>query len=359
MRETIRRSIRHPRGTLDAFMPVGERALLRAVSRGLVVHWVAGNAPLLGMLALVQSMLARNANIVKAPASFTATMPAMLDAFRGLNVELPSGRVIHGDDLAASAAVVYFDRHNTEASEALSRRADVRIAWGGREAVEAIVHLPKKHTAEDIVFGPKLSYMAVGREFLNSPREAVRLARNAATDVSVFDQYACASPHTIFVESGGGVSPMEFAAFLADEMERAAQRIPKGPVDAATAMTITRQRLQYEFTADLWTSKGTEWTVLYDEDSAKGLAPPCYSRVVTVRAVEDILAAAEFAGPGIQAVGLAVNGLRRLQFAERAAVLGVERLPDIGRMTFFDDPWDGLFPMDRMVRWVSLGGPNL
>jgi hypothetical protein len=35
----------------------------------------------------------------------------------------------------------------------------------------------------------------------------------------------------------------------------------------------------------------------------------------------------------------------------------VERFPDLGRMTFFDSPWDGLFPMDRLVKWVTLGGP--
>jgi hypothetical protein len=358
LRETIRRSIRHPRGVLDSFMPVGECALLRAVPRGLVVHWVAGNAPLLGMLALIQSMVARNANILKAPGTFTSTMPAMLEAFRDLQVSTPSGRVLSGDDIAASTAVVYFDRTNTEASEILSRRADVRIAWGGREAVEAIVNLPKKHTVEDLVFGPKLSYMAIGREFLETSRDAVRLARNAATDVSVFDQYACASPHTIFVENGGLVSPKQFAALLAEEMERASQRIPKGPVDAATAMAIARQRLKYEFEGELWTSKGTEWTVLYDTDAGKGLAPPCYSRVVTVRAVDDILTASECASSGIQAVGLALKGARRLTFAGRAARLGVERLPEIGRMTFFDEPWDGLFPMDRLIRWVSLGGPN-
>ena len=43
--------------------------------------------------------------------------------------------------------------------------------------------------------------------------------------------------------------------------------------------------------------------------------------------------------------------------ALQAALCGAERFPAIGRMTDVQAPWDGSFVMDRMVRWVSLGGP--
>jgi hypothetical protein len=116
-------------------------------------------------------------------------------------------------------------------------------------------------------------------------------------------------------------------------------------------------RMRYEFTGELWASNGSEWTVLYDEDWRKGLADPCYSRTITVRAIPNALDAAQFAHPGIQTVGTALSGARKLEFANAASVRGVERFPDLGRMTYFDSPWDGLFPMDRFVKWVTLGGP--
>jgi hypothetical protein len=53
----------------------------------------------------------------------------------------------------------------------------------------------------------------------------------------------------------------------------------------------------------------------------------------------------------------AEQATRVLVFAERATLRGAERFPDIGRMTHFQSPWDRSFVMDRMVRWVSLGGP--
>ena len=54
--------------------------------------------------------------------------------------------------------------------------------------------------------------MAIGKESLSTPRQVKKMARKAATDVSVFDQYACASPHAIFIEEGAkAITPKEFA----------------------------------------------------------------------------------------------------------------------------------------------------
>ncbi len=360
MRGFADRSLRGERGYLDGFRPVqgSNQRLIRAVPRGICVHWLSGNVALLGMLALVQSILTRNANVLKVASTYSSVLPMLLNAFRDLNVTTPAGRVLCGNDILSSIAVVYFPHSNRAASETLSMEADVRLAWGGREAVETIANLPKKYNAEDIIFGPKISYMAIGRESLAEERKVRRLARNAATDVSVFDQYACSSPHTIFVEKGGlAASPREFAMQLALEMERASIRIPKATPDAGTVSKIGSLRMKYEFTGELWNSLGTEWTVLYDEAGAVGLGEICYSRVVTVRAVDDILDVAKLAHPGIQTIGLALGGVRKFLFADVAAALGAERFPDIGRMTYFDIPWDGLYAMERMVRWVSMGGP--
>jgi len=359
LRRLADQALRGARGHLEGFVPVGgfNRRLLHAVPRGLAVHWLAGNVPLLGMLALVQSLLARNANLLKASRSFAGVLPALLDTFRGLTVTTPAGRTLRGDDLIAAIAVVYFPPENQASATQLSQLADLRIAWGGREAIEAILNLPKRYGTEDIIFGPKLSYMVVGREAIAEPRAWRRTVRGAAVDASVFDQYACASPHTIFVECAPGADTARvFAAALAEEMAKTAVRLPKTPIDAGTAAKILATRLRYELAGELWASTGTDWTVLYDEGPL-ALAEPCYSRVITVRPAADIMLAADLAHQGIQTVGLALEGARQLAFAARAARLGVERFPDIGRMTSFDSPWDGLFPLDRMVRWVSLGGP--
>ncbi|MCQ2086410.1 MAG: acyl-CoA reductase [archaeon] len=46
-----------------------------------------------------------------------------------------------------------------------------------------------------------------------------------------------------------------------------------------------------------------------------------------------------------------------MTFADRATEKGVSRLPQIGRMLNFEMPWDGLFLIERLVRWNTLFGP--
>jgi hypothetical protein len=359
MREVFDLSFNGQRNILEKFKidRVNPIRSIKAFPRGTVVHWLAGNVPMLGMLALAQSIITKNANIIKAPLQNSGILPAILTSIANYDVELQSGRVILGKDIASSIAVIYYPRTNFEAATELSKISDLRIAWGGAEAIESVMSLTKKHTTEDVIFGPKLSYMVVGREVLSADSNVNKLAKRIATDCSVFDQYACASPHTIFVESGGDLSAKELANLIADEMAKAALRIPKNPPDGGTIGRIQSKRMLYEFTQTVWSSSDTTWTVLYDDKGHEGLVDPTYSRVITVRSIDNIMDAASFATSDIQTISLGLDPQRKKEFANRAALNGVSRFPDIGRMTHFDTPWDGLILMQRLVRFVSLGGP--
>ena len=355
LRSLLDFGLRGARGALDGPVPgpAGSRAQLLLVPRGLAVHWVAGNVPLIGWFLLAQTILTRNLNVVKVPRALRHLLPLMLRELGRCEVSLPQG-LIRGQDLLQTISVVYHD-HGDPAAETLSRAADVRVAWGGREAMEALAGLPRRYDCQDVFFGPKLSYMCIGREALEAERPYQRLLRQAAVDCSVFEQYGCSSPHTVFVESGGRVTPETFAADLAGEMARTAERIPPAGWDAASARAIRLRRLEYEMRHQVWHSPDLSWTVLHDEE--EGLAEPCYGRVVTVRGIADVQRAAALAHPDIQSIGLALQGERRLAFAEAAADRGVCRLPEIGKMTHFEWIWDGFSPLDRLVRWVTVGGP--
>lgn len=360
IRSNISFSFNGQRDVLDKFKGDKTNSIrsIRAFPRGLVVHWLAGNVPLLGMLALVQSIIARNVNLLKASSHNSGVLPALLNEIAKTDIFIDGGKKIYGKDIVSAVGVIYYPKSHADAASTLSRASDLRIAWGGEEAVSAVMFLPKRHTTEDVVFGPKVSYMAIGKELLSNELNFQKLLKKVSTDCSVFDQYACASPHTIFVEKGGEISPRMFAEALAIHMEKASLRIPKNPIDGGTVGNIQSIRMLYEFTADVWMSKGTTWTVLFDDFGEKGLAKPTYSRVVTVRAISDVMKAAHFASRDIQTISLGMEQNRKIQFANIAGMLGASRFPDIGRMTHFDTPWDGLNLMQRLVRFVSIGGPS-
>ena len=98
---------------------------------------------------------------------------------------------------------------------------------------------------------------------------------------------------------------------------------------------------------------------MFDNKGLDGLASPTFSRVITVRSIDDIMNAAKFANQNIQTISIAASLKRKLEFADIASDLGACRFPDIGRMTHFDSPWDGINLVSRLVRFISLGGPSV
>ncbi len=350
--------LRGKRGMIDSFMPKGnsQKSSMMASPRGIVVHWLSGNVPLLGMFLLIQSILCKNINILKVSANESQALPALLDSFKGLTYSSTGGRSISGDDLLKTIAVLYFDRENVEIADAFSSIADVRIAWGGKEAVTSITTLPKKYNCQDIIFGPKLSSMVIGKEALSDERKIRKILRRVATDCSVFDQYACASPHAVFIESGGLISPKEFSEKLANAMEKALIRLPCDEPDIGQKNKIKSKIAEYQFIGEAQSHPELKWTVLYEKSCI--LDDPTYQRVVTIKEIESVFDMIESLNEDVQTIGLALEGKKKLDFAKEAANKGIVRCPEIGFMTHFDSPWDGMFAIDRLIRWTSLGGPH-
>ena len=215
-------------------------------------------------------------------------LPHLLQGFANVAYTNRRGETLRGRTALDAVGVVYADRADGAAARELSLAADVRIAWGGREAVEAIVNLPRRYGTEDIVFGPKTSLAVVGAERLGDEEAARRTAAAIAADASAFDQQGCNSPHTVFVERGGAVAPAAFAKLLADAMEAEARRSPLREVDPAAAMNVLGVRSEYDMRGAAYYSRGMSWTVAYSDDDA-GLADPCFLRTLFVRPVSDVL----------------------------------------------------------------------
>jgi len=319
LERVCRRSLRGCPESLDRFARLSESdpLLVRAQPRGLVVHWLAGNVPVLGLLSLLLSFLCKNTNVLKVSRASAGLLPHLLEGFRDVHFTDAEGHAVDGRILLETTAVVYADRTDRQTAQTLSMSADARIAWGGREAVEGIVGLPRRPDAEDIVFGPKTSWVVVGAERLADAAVAHRTAVSIARDAAAFDQHGCNSPHTVFVErggGGGGVKPAEFAGILAEALETVCRQRPPAAPDPASVMTVLALRTEYDMRGEARYDRGVEWSVLYSDED-RGLAEPCGWRTLFVRPVDDVFAVAEFCTRETQTVGLAVDR-RRLALAE-------------------------------------------
>ena len=343
----------------DEFLPFAdsEKHLMRANARGLVCHWMAGNVQILGMFALVQSILTKNTNLIKVAAKDAGVFANLIKAFENLEYTTKDGFCIKGDDLLKTIGVVYFSRNAIKLGEMMSREAKVRIAWGGKDAVETVAAYPASIDCETVVFGPKLSYAVIAKEELSSEQEAKKLARRVTVDVSVFDQAGCASPHNLYIEKGGVISPERFCEILADVFPKTEVQIPKPTVSPEQIAAIHSIRGVYDFKGEVWGSATMSWSVLLDDAAESLLCKPVYSRTLMVHQVEHINQALDCIENYVQTIGIAAPKEKAIDFANRATQKGVARCPLIGRMLNFEMPWDGIFLMDRLVRWNTLFGP--
>ncbi|MGD0519534.1 MAG: acyl-CoA reductase, partial [Thermoguttaceae bacterium] len=150
---------------LDGFVPYG-RNYLAAKPQGLVAMWMPGNVATMPMFSLIPALLAKNVCLVK----LAYPQPEGTDRLLAVLAESQAGDV-RGADLLEAAAVIWFDYRNRELNEQMSLAADVKIIWGGAEAIKAITALPRREHCAEIVFGPKYSIGVIDRKKIQSDPE--------------------------------------------------------------------------------------------------------------------------------------------------------------------------------------------
>lgn len=334
---------------LDTFveMPeIGKKVM--AQPRGLATHWIAGNVLILGIISLVQGILSKNANVIKVPADHGLILPEFF--FNIADFRLKKN-CLSGTHILSTVLFVYCEKEDLESQELMSLNTDTRVIWGGKDAVNNVLALPKNSYTQDIVFGPKYSLAVIGRDSFEA-KDLNTIACNLALDASLFEQRACSSPHAVFIEEGGKVAPLDFAKALARGMEKVLRRYPKTMVTADEAYSVVTVRSESLLSGEVFSSKGTEWTVIYSKE--KDWTEPCTSRVVFVRPVADVNEVIRLVDRRLQTLGLLLDDKRKIAFAKEVTARGIERITDIGKMNMFDYPWDGMFPLERLIRWVSL-----
>lgn len=339
LRDLVTRELADP-GMLSRFVAVSPRKRMRLVPRGLVGHWIAGNVPLLAVFSWVLSAALGNRNVVRLSSRQVDVMSPLLEALQS------SGEA--GRQIAAETLVVAFDREDHEAHALMSRACDVRIAWGGAEAVEAVRALPAKWECEDVVFGPRMSFAVVDPELMDDAA-----TRRLATDICVFDQLACSSPQVVFVRGEPESDRVgAFAEALGAAMQRVAAAYPRHPLDYSETFRIELDRARAVLDGGrVRRDAATQWTVAVTERPNDQL--DCANRFVQVTPAPDLETILGYIPDNVQTVVTALADDELEQFSERAAHLGVCRMPAPGEGNNFENPWDGVGLVSRLTRYVT------
>jgi hypothetical protein len=331
---------------LDTFVPVpgGQR---KAYGPNLVTQVLAGNLPGAGLDGVIFALLVKSATLVKA----SSAAPFLPTQFaRSLARVDP--------EIGACLAVVTWPGGQAELENIAFSRADVVLASGADENLAAI---RSRVRGRFIGYGHKLSFCVIGKEVLSDAQD---LAQKAAYDVVLFDQQGCLSPQLVYVEEGGVIPPNEFAALLAQALERWQHILLRGRVTLEASAAIQRARDEAEWQAlagksvALYTSPGnTAWTVIYEADPV--FVPSPLHRTVRVKplvALAQLEPVLERWRPYLEAAAVAVDPTRLLEVGDLLGRTGVNRICPLGTMQTPPLGWrhGGRPRIADLVRWAGI-----
>ena len=323
-------------------------ARLRAYPLGVIGHWPAGNIEIQPLLSLSCALLGGHACLVRVPAGLLGQTRALLEKL---------SEIAGAGPLLERICIASFEHERADLQHAMAAAVDGAMIWGGAEAVTQIRALPFPPWARLAVFGPRLSVAAMdGASWSGGPEREI-WCRRLARDVWQFDQQACSSPQTLFLERCARGDLAEFAAMLAAAFEEENRLHPREGIHPAmtSAICLARASWLLDDSAHRALFPATpDWTLLLGAGST--VPAPTQGRTLSVLLVEDLLEPiARFDGM-VQTLGLAVgDDVKEAALTQAAGRNGVDRIVKLGRMHVFGSPWDGadlIRPMVRLVRHV-------
>ena len=213
----------------------------------LIAHISGGVLPNPTLLSMVFGLLIRSAQFVKC-GSGTSFLPRLFG--HSLYQVEPK--------LASCLEIAEWKGGTAALDQTIFSVADLLTVTGSDETLQTIRGKIPAHLRL-IDYGHRVSFAYITREIF-SEADSSKIAKSAAEDVVAWDQLGCLSPHVIFVETGGKISPNRFAEMLANEFAEVEKNTPRGKLSPEVSATIAYRRSFYEIRAansaetQLWSS---------------------------------------------------------------------------------------------------------
>lgn len=332
---------------LDQFQPLPKGGYGQAFGPPLTGHIWAGNVPGLPLWSLVCGLLVKSGNIGK----LSSNEPLFASGFAEILAEV-------APELADCLAVVWWQGGAQGPESAFLQAADVTMAYGGSDAIAAI-RSRAPQGKRILEFGHKVSFAMISATALD-PAKVTATAERAAYDIVRYDQQGCFSPHMLFVEQGGPISPQRFARYLSRALADYATRYPRRALTMAedSALAAWRQTEEFQYGAEVMGDPKGTWSVSIHE-SAPAFGPSCLNRAVRVVAVADLKDVPDLVAPHrrfLQTVGIAAPPQALFDLSRALGEVGVTRIAALGDMTSPEAGWhhDGRFNLSDLVQITEI-----
>jgi len=319
--------------------------------QGTVLHWLAGNVPVISLISLFQGILTKNKNIIKVSKSYKKVLPQIFEDLKN-NIKIKKKIKKTFLDILNSILIIYVEHEDEVNLNYLSKNSDVRIIWGGKESVTKVSGLPKKINCKDIIFGPKVSMAYISKKKLKDKKDLKQFSELFVNDVFNFDQLGCNSPHNLFIEKGSKYKLTEISKEISKNFKSKLKKINTN-TDPVNKYNILVKKFIHSLDKNnkILSDKNFEWNIFINNKAKT--EDPLYNRSIFISSVADTKQLLKLLPDNTQSIGLFVRKEEKNKIVKNLSHKGVDRFPDIGAMSLYTNPWDGYLPMQNMVRWIS------
>ncbi|OLF14244.1 hypothetical protein BLA60_03675 [Actinophytocola xinjiangensis] len=318
---------------------------------GLVLHHPPSNVDAVLGYAWALSALCGNRNIVRVSGRAGALTARILDDI--------ATAFATADPVLARTQLFVGHPHDDEVTDALARSCDLRVIWGGDQAITDLRRAALPAHARDLVFPNRHSLAVVNAAaYLDAPGwQRARLAAGLCDDVLPFDQAACSSPRALVLV---GAQPTATAAWR-DLRGRIRAEVDGRDLRLDPAMAVEKRVRGYGLAAD-----GVAGTVEFDGEVMTYLGVPDPARLPRDWLGAGVLAIARVDECGDLAALLTDRhqtlghfGFGREELRALCRSLGsrrLDRVVPIGTALTFDRHWDGHDLLHEFTRHTTISG---
>lgn len=328
------------------------QGFIKAVPQGITAHISAGNVFVGAIDTLVQGIITKNINILKM-SSFDPIFPLL---YAQLVKESDPDGVVY-----PYFTLVPFRGGDKSIEKVLKQESDLLIVYGGKDAVESY-RTDRGLFTKQVEYGPKYSCMYLDADTLKT-NDLELIARETAKDFTMWEQSACSSPHSIFINDRD--LAIEFAYKLKEQFEIKKREFPFPEINNDEKMEITRVRELARVDQALGNSEliipavdDQSWTIVIEYTPNFKIS--CQHRTAFVIVVDDfnqVYEALSGYGKYIQSIGLLADNSKLFEYSSKLTQLGADRITEIGKMSQrkHGTPHDGTRGLAEFVKWVSIG----
>ncbi len=350
LEKLLKTELRNPHMLDDFSLDPIAKTWSRAHGPESILHIFASNAPQPAILSFVLGMLLKSRNLGKVSSRDGGFLDIYLQSLKTVDHSLWLMNQL-------------IDSNNKNAVAFFAKKVDLLVAYGIDESLEQIRKIIPA-TTPFFAYGHRISVAIFLKESLKK-KNVQALARSVGKDIWMVDQRGCLSPGTIYAEKGGEVSPAEFAAHLALELEKLVQRekfLPRRDISAnLAAYNLWNQFAIKKIKAErslFWESSPRGlWAVAYEDDLKPYLASS--SQIIVVkgyRKINEVFTALKPIQKYLQCAALECEAKDRKKIAQKLSEMNVNRICRAGKMQTPPITWhhDGKPNLASWIRWTDL-----